>query len=97
MKQDQYPKSCIPYHILNLQFADPPTPAQEIIENIINVHPNGEATLSSIGLGGYSPVGFVQNLLEFVHISCDIPWWGTIVIGISFTIRFSYKFDISQM
>lgn len=41
----------------------------------------GEPTFASIGLGGWSPVGIVQNCLEFVHVSCDIPWWGAIAIG----------------
>lgn len=41
----------------------------------------GEPTFASIGLGGYSPVGLVQNCMEFVHVTCDIPWWGAIAIG----------------
>jgi len=51
------------------------------VENIVKVHSNGEPTLGSIGLGGYTPVGLVQNFLEFMHISLDIPWWTTIVIA----------------
>lgn len=34
-----------------------------------------------MGLGGYTPVGLVQNCMEFLHIGMDIPWWGTIMIG----------------
>lgn len=52
------------------------------MENVVKVHPNGETAFESLGLGGYSPVGLVQNLLEFVHISCNMPWWATIVFGI---------------
>ncbi|EFN71509.1 Mitochondrial inner membrane protein OXA1L [Camponotus floridanus] len=64
------------------EIPDPPTPVEEIIENIVKVHPNGEATLESIGLASsYTPVGLIQKFLEFMHISCDIPWWTTIVIG----------------
>lgn len=62
-------------------FVDAPTPIQEIIENIAKVHPNGEATFESLGLGGWSPSGLVQNFLEYMHISLDMPWWMTIVIG----------------
>lgn len=40
-----------------------------------------EPTFASIGLGGWSPVGIVQNCMEYLHIGCDIPWWGSIVIG----------------
>ncbi|ALC44100.1 CG6404 [Drosophila busckii] len=41
----------------------------------------GEPSFASIGLGGWSPVGMVQNCMEFVHCTWDIPWWGTIAIG----------------
>lgn len=66
---------------------DPPTPIQEIVENLVKLHPNGEPTFGSLGLGGYSPVGLMQNAFEFMHISFDIPWWTTIVIGV-----LSYEF-----
>lgn len=79
-------------------YTDPPTPLQDIVENIVKVHPNGEATLESIGLGGWTPVGMVQNALEWMHISYDIPWWGTIVIGaivLLIYIRFIYNKSFS--
>ncbi|XP_034484181.1 mitochondrial inner membrane protein OXA1L [Drosophila innubila] len=41
----------------------------------------GEPSFASIGLGGWSPVGMVQNCMEFVHCTWDIPWWGTIALG----------------
>lgn len=63
------------------EIPDPPTPIEEIVENIVKVHANGEPTLESIGLGSYTPVGLVQKFLEYMHISFDIPWWTTIVIG----------------
>lgn len=56
------------------------------MEKISSVHPNGEPTLESIGLGGYSPVGLVQHFMEFMHISYDVPWWATIVIGMCMCI-----------
>ncbi|KZC12980.1 Mitochondrial inner membrane protein OXA1L, partial [Dufourea novaeangliae] len=60
----------------------PDVPAiPEVVETVLKVHPNGELTLQSIGLGGYSPVGLVQSALEWVHISCDLPWWQTIVVS----------------
>lgn len=42
---------------------------------------NGEPTLASLGLAGYSPVGLAQRALEFLHVTMDIPWWGSILIG----------------
>ncbi|KYQ48195.1 Mitochondrial inner membrane protein OXA1L [Trachymyrmex zeteki] len=61
------------------EIPDPPTPIQEIIENIVKVHPNGEPTFESLGLGGWSPTGILHNLLEFMHINLDMPWWLAIV------------------
>lgn len=34
-----------------------------------------------MGLGGYTPVGLVQNLLECLHVDLGLPWWGAIVVG----------------
>lgn len=71
-------------------YIDAPTPIQEMVENVVmKFHPNGEPTFESLGLGGWSPSGIVQNFLEFMHISLDMPWWVTIVTGIlSFIARF---------
>ncbi|KAK9499594.1 hypothetical protein O3M35_002610 [Rhynocoris fuscipes] len=57
---------------------DPPVPPppEVIPEEII-----GEATLQSIGLGGWSPIGLAQRSLDFLHVTCDLPWWGAIVVG----------------
>ncbi|KAJ9579943.1 hypothetical protein L9F63_004416 [Diploptera punctata] len=54
----------------------PPEITQQVVENVV-----GEPTFASLGLGGWSPVGLVQNCLEYLHIGCDIPWWTSIMIG----------------
>lgn len=41
----------------------------------------GEETLRSLGLAGWSPSGMVQQALEAIHVSMDLPWWGAIVLG----------------
>ncbi|RZF32604.1 hypothetical protein LSTR_LSTR011051 [Laodelphax striatellus] len=41
----------------------------------------GEPPFSSIGLGGWSPVGLLQNAFEYLHINLDMPWWQCIVLG----------------
>lgn len=41
----------------------------------------GEPTLQSLGLGSWFPNGIVQLALESLHVSLDIPWWTSIVIG----------------
>uniref|UniRef100_A0A8C4RCK0 OXA1L mitochondrial inner membrane protein n=1 Tax=Eptatretus burgeri TaxID=7764 RepID=A0A8C4RCK0_EPTBU len=40
-----------------------------------------ELRLGDLGLGGYSPVGVVQNLFEMFHINAGLPWWGAIIAG----------------
>ncbi|XP_020285217.1 mitochondrial inner membrane protein OXA1L [Pseudomyrmex gracilis] len=64
------------------EIPDPPAPLTEIItEPVVAVHPNGEVTFESIGLGGYSPVGLIESFMEFAHINYNLPWWGTIILG----------------
>lgn len=55
----------------------PSIPTSEVVE----LAAGAEATFQSMGLGGWTPVGLVQNCMEFLHIGMDIPWWGTIMIG----------------
>ncbi|XP_015191198.1 PREDICTED: mitochondrial inner membrane protein OXA1L [Polistes dominula] len=59
----------------------PPMPVEEVVEVVQKIHPNGEIAFSSLGLGGYSPIGLLQSSLEWMHIHLDLPWWGTIVLG----------------
>lgn len=40
-----------------------------------------EQSLAELGLASYTPVGLVQNLLEFMHVDLGLPWWGAIVVG----------------
>nr|XP_045010773.1 mitochondrial inner membrane protein OXA1L [Jaculus jaculus] len=37
-----------------------------------------EQTFTELGLGSYTPVGLIQNLLEFMHVDLGLPWWGAI-------------------
>ncbi|XP_055911313.1 mitochondrial inner membrane protein OXA1L [Eupeodes corollae] len=41
----------------------------------------GEPTFASLGLGGWTPVGMVQNCMEYLHIGLDLPWFAAIAIG----------------
>ncbi|XP_022920028.1 mitochondrial inner membrane protein OXA1L [Onthophagus taurus] len=47
----------------------------------------GEPTFASLGLGGNTPVGLVQNCFEYLHVTLGVPWWEAIVIG-TIIIRF---------
>lgn len=37
-----------------------------------------EQSFTELGLGSYTPVGLIQNLLEFMHVNIGLPWWGAI-------------------
>lgn len=56
----------------------PPIPAAPEVTEIVA---GAEPTFASLGLGGWSPVGIVQNCMEYLHIGLDLPWWGVIAIG----------------
>lgn len=61
-----------------------PPPVPELgglADAVQSLSANGEPTFASLGLGGWSPVGMVQQCLEYLHVSLDVPWWGAILIG----------------
>lgn len=35
-------------------------------------------TIADLGLGGHTPPGLVQTLLEFLHVNAHLPWWASI-------------------
>lgn len=64
----------------------PEAPIAPVIETItaptvVELVAGAEPPIQTLGLGGWSPVGMIQQCMEFLHISCDIPWWGAIAIG----------------
>lgn len=56
----------------------PPIPDSPSIPDVSTVLT--EPTFQSLGLGGWSPPGIVQNCLEYLH-GCNLPWWECIVIS----------------
>lgn len=38
-----------------------------------------QGDLASLGLCANTPVGWLQSMLEYLHIHAHLPWWGTIV------------------
>ncbi|KAL0189389.1 hypothetical protein M9458_016488, partial [Cirrhinus mrigala] len=56
------------------QVAEAPITALDVLQEF-----GAEASLSELGLGSHTPVGLIQNLLEFMHVSIGLPWWGAIV------------------
>ncbi|KAM6949105.1 mitochondrial inner membrane protein OXA1L [Aplochiton taeniatus] len=61
--------------IVDLVSEAPPT-AVEVLQGA-----GAELSLAELGLGSHTPVGLVQNMLEFMHIDVGLPWWGAIVVG----------------
>lgn len=71
--------------------ADPaPVIAQPVVEPLADAAPvaaeilqavAAEPRLTELGLGAHTPVGLIQNLLEFFHMDLGLPWWGAIVVG----------------
>jgi YidC/Oxa1 family membrane protein insertase len=54
--------------------------SDEPVQIILNAL--GEQTLQSAGFGSWmTPVGWLQNALEFMHVSCGLPWWCSIIAG----------------
>ncbi|XP_030636756.1 mitochondrial inner membrane protein OXA1L isoform X1 [Chanos chanos] len=58
------------------QVAEAPVTVAEVLQEA-----GAEVSLLELGLGGYTPVGLIQNLLEFMHVTVGMPWWGAIVAG----------------
>ncbi|KAM3842432.1 mitochondrial inner membrane protein OXA1L [Diretmus argenteus] len=57
------------------QLAEAPN-ALEVLQGALT-----ETSLAELGLAAHTPVGLIQNLLEFMHVDGGLPWWGAIVVG----------------
>lgn len=73
-----------------LSAAASPDVAQSAAQQVVDVAPTAvevlqaaaaEPSLAELGLANYTPVGLIQNLLEFMHVDVGLPWWGAIVVG----------------
>ncbi|KAK1797119.1 hypothetical protein P4O66_008509 [Electrophorus voltai] len=58
------------------QVSETPVMAADVLQGA-----GADLSLSELGLGNYTPVGLIENILEFMHISVGLPWWGAIVAG----------------
>lgn len=59
--------------------AVPPAPTVVPVESFVeSLGDDVVPTLQSVGLGGWSPSGMVQQLLDFLHTTTGLPWWATI-------------------
>lgn len=53
----------------------------ELLNKAAELAPGVEPAFETIGLGGWTPVGIVQQIMEFLHVGVDLPWWTCIMIG----------------
>lgn len=58
-----------------------PPPVSDLAPTVAETLGQAEQSLLELGLGGYSPVGLIQNFLELLHLDVGLPWWGAIVTG----------------
>lgn len=66
----------------NLPPIPEPPEVLDIKEELVNqLNALGEPTFASLGLGGWTPAGIVQQCFEYFHVSLGVPWWAAIVIG----------------
>ncbi|XP_032121434.1 mitochondrial inner membrane protein OXA1L [Sapajus apella] len=62
----------------------PATPSPTAVPEVASgetadiVQAAAETSFTELGLGSYTPVGLIQNLLEFMHVDLGLPWWGAI-------------------
>uniref|UniRef100_A0A8I3RRW5 OXA1L mitochondrial inner membrane protein n=2 Tax=Canis lupus familiaris TaxID=9615 RepID=A0A8I3RRW5_CANLF len=62
----------------------PATPSPTAVTEVASgetadvVQAAAEQSFAELGLGSYTPVGLIQNLLEFMHVNLGLPWWGAI-------------------
>lgn len=73
-----------------LSAAATPDVAQSAAELVVDAAPTAlevlqaaaaEPSLAELGLANHTPVGLIQNMLEFMHVDLGLPWWGAIVVG----------------
>ena len=52
-----------------------------IIDETILLNALGEETLSSLGLASnFTPVGWIQSIIEYLHVGLDLPWFQAIIV-----------------
>lgn len=71
-----------PSYESNLDVIPEPPAAPELLSELPQAIVAGiEPSITTLGLGGWTPAGIVQTLMESLHIGADLPWWGCIMIG----------------
>ncbi|KAJ1500813.1 Mitochondrial inner membrane protein oxa1l [Coelomomyces lativittatus] len=72
-----------------LTASTPPSsiPVEEVTQDTLTPVLDTGTTLASYGLGSsYTPVGWIQQTLEALHVHGGLPWWGSIMV-VTLTLR----------
>ncbi|KAM5234950.1 mitochondrial inner membrane protein OXA1L [Ctenodactylus gundi] len=62
----------------------PATPSPTAVPEVASgttadvVQAASEQSFTELGLGAHTPVGLIQNLMEYMHVNLGLPWWGAI-------------------
>lgn len=60
---------------------EPPPIPDEAVEALSQLNALGEQTFASLGLGGWTPVGIVQQIMEYLHVNLGLQWWAAVVLA----------------
>ena len=56
-----------------------PTPLPESSDSVVQWV--GDPPLEALGLASWWPSGRMQYFMEYLHVGCDLPWWGVIIVS----------------
>lgn len=103
---NQQSKRLVPlhtFHAVRFQSTDSSAPLAdpagnvEAVTNLVNdVTKIGDLQLLGLG-SSYTPVGMLQNTLEYFHIGFGLPWWGSIVAATFIARLLLIPFSIKNM
>jgi YidC/Oxa1 family membrane protein insertase len=53
-----------------------PATSNDIVETTLKI-----GDFKAMGLSNFTPVGFIEELFEILHVTTGLPWWGTITLA----------------
>ena len=63
--------------------ATPPSASELLSDAVANTNTGSTEvvqSLTELGLGGHTPIGLLQHLMDNIHYYTGLPWWGSIVV-----------------
>lgn len=78
---DSATKQDVVRELPDVPIPEPPAPPKIVDGQIVDGNFLIDPPFEQLGLGGWTPVGWVQNAFEFLHVSGGLPWWECIILG----------------